>query len=316
MQRGETAQAVAIDASGDVVLAGSGASPDFPVVAPFQPNGGPGFVAKVSLNSSAPTLSVSRSYPWVHVRNVGTAPVAISSISVSPAATFALSGTCGTTITLAAATECIAIISQTAGPPFATADLTIASNVAGSPQSFVIQPSQNFPPEPWLYSPAGLLFAPQFLGTTSISQRVTLTNLASQAITVDSLQSSSTDFSVLDGCTGVIAPLSSCTFDVAFSPTSNKTLGQIRLNFSAPFITGTGNPPEVQDLFGVYGTPTVNSLSVSVQGLTFGGQYPGVPGMPRIVTLFQGLKTQFRNCGQKLRIVAAIAALWLQRRPL
>ena len=286
MQRSEDAVSMALGTVGEVLVAGSGVSPDFPVVTPFSIQG-PSFVARVSLNSNAPTLSVSGPQPWAHVRNVSTTSLDISSISVAPSNIFSLSGTCGTSITLAPASECIAVIEQTTGNMPLSAQLTITSNASGSHQIFTIPPAQTLPPEPWLYTPAVIRFAPQFVGTTSSPQSITITNLASQAITVQGIQASSADFKIIGGCTGAtIAPNASCSFRVGYSPSGNNSVGQITLSYSAPFITGTGNPPTVQDLVWIFAEPSTSTVFPSATNLTFGGQYPGVAGMPRIVTLF------------------------------
>lgn len=74
-------------------------------------------------------------------------------------------------------------------------------------------------------SPSALTFGPQAIGTTSGSQTVTVTNTGGADLVVVAVTTggaNASEFTVAaDGCTGTtVAPGSSCTFDVAFAPTS------------------------------------------------------------------------------------------------
>jgi len=286
MSDSETALSIAVDGSHNIIVGGSTGSGNFPIVNPLQSTTGPGFIAKIS-PSNNPGIAVSLLQPLVHVRNVSTVAIDITNISVSstvPGVTFTAGGNCGNSVTLAPGTECFLVVVQTSPPPSVAANVVVTSNAAASPQTFTIQPSTAVTPQ-WVYSPGSLRFAPQYVGTTSAAQAITITNLALQPLTVDSIQASAPDFLIDDGCTGTLAAGASCSFSVAFSPTSTTAVGQLTISYSAPFITGTGNPPTVQDLVWVFGQPTTSSIFPSIQSLTFGSQYAGLPGNPRLVTL-------------------------------
>jgi len=285
---GEYASGIAVDADQNVVVAGTTGSNNFPVVNPFSLRPAVGFVAKVA-PERAPGLSVSSLQPLIIVRNVSTETVSISNIAVAsttPGIPFSVTGNCGASVSLAPATQCFLMILATSPTPLDQVKITIASNVAGSPQTFTalaVTPS-SFPPSPLQFSPSTLRFPPQLVSTASNPQTVTITNIRPETVTIDSVQASVPDFVTLDRCTGNLPSGVSCNIEVSFQPSqpnSNGTFGNLNITYSASFITGA---PAQESLF-LGAQPFPNPIFTSSPSQSFGSQYIGVPGMPRIVTL-------------------------------
>jgi Ca2+-binding RTX toxin-like protein len=72
-------------------------------------------------------------------------------------------------------------------------------------------------------TPTSLSFGSQTVDTTSTAQSVTITNTGTANLTVDGATLSGTDaamFGRSNGCTGALAPTTSCTVDVTFTPSS------------------------------------------------------------------------------------------------
>ncbi len=278
------AAGIAVDGDLNMFVGGTTSSPDFPVVSPFQVSPGAGFVAKVS-PATIPGLSVSSVQPLVAVRNVGSARLNISNIAVAgsdPGVTFAVGGNCGTNISLAPGTQCLLVIEQMSPPPAKSANITVTSDAAANPQTFTAVPPVGFPPT-LLYAPPTLWFPPQYVGTVSTPQTVTITNTRLEPVVINSVQISS-EFPIIDGCTGNLAAGGSCTIEVTFQPSqpnSNGTFEMLNVYYSASFISGG----PVQDSLFVAGHAYSNSISIGSPSQTFGSQYVGVPGMSQVVTL-------------------------------
>ena len=112
---------------------------------------------------------------------------------------------------------------------------------------------------PLTISPASLSFSAQLVNTTSAAKSVTLTNHESESETFTLTPSG--PFSASSNCTGVIAPNSTCTIFVSFSPTSTTPAtqsGSVRITDSAP-----GGSPINLSLTGV-ATATNPAAAVAV----------------------------------------------------
>ncbi|HUQ28544.1 MAG TPA: choice-of-anchor D domain-containing protein, partial [Usitatibacter sp.] len=79
-------------------------------------------------------------------------------------------------------------------------------------------------------STASLTFGPQLIGSTSASQRVTLTNNGTASANISNV-SVSAGFVESTTCVAVLAPTSACDIDVSFTPTAMGTAaGQLTIN--------------------------------------------------------------------------------------
>jgi hypothetical protein len=81
--------------------------------------------------------------------------------------------------------------------------------------------------------PGTLVFLPQKLGTTSPLKTVTLTNVGTAALTIDSITTSG-DFLSTNDCGGSVPGASSCSISVAYRPSvTNAIYGQLTINDDA-----------------------------------------------------------------------------------
>ena len=148
---GDHAYGVAVDSnSANVYITGVTDAFDFPTVKPLQPysGGGDAFVAKINMAGASPAIlltpnplifnfqagGTSSAPKTITVKNVGTASLTISAISIN-SSTFTQTNTCGTLpATVLAGATCA--IDVTYSPPQSgnwSATLTITDNALGSP---------------------------------------------------------------------------------------------------------------------------------------------------------------------------------------
>jgi len=125
-------------------------------------------------------------------------------------------------------------------------------------------------------APASVDFGSQVVGTTSVSQPITLTNLASTSITISAITTSG-DFSKTDNCGSALAGNASCTINVAFTPTASGTR-----NGSLTVTDSASNSPQTASLSGTGSGPAV---SLQPSSLSFGGQPINTTSSPKSVTL-------------------------------
>jgi hypothetical protein len=190
-----------------IALSGTGALPAIS----FTPS---------ALVFAAQAAGTTSSPQTITVTNTGAVPVNLTSIGVLGlnAAVFQETSTCGNT--LAPAVSCTVNVSfapTVAGTP--TASIAVADNVAGSPQSIPLSGTAVTPA--LTFSSTALTFPSQYVGATSASQKVTLTNSGSVPVSISSVALAGTnpgEFSAPTTCAGALAPAASCTITVAFTP--------------------------------------------------------------------------------------------------
>jgi FtsP/CotA-like multicopper oxidase with cupredoxin domain len=112
-------------------------------------------------------------------------------------------------------------------------------------------------------STTSLLFGNQLVGTTSATQQVTLANVGTTTLTINSIQWSA-NFSDSNNCNGSLRPGASCRINVRFVPTTTGVLtGTLTITDSD--ITS----PQIVKLTGTGVAPV---LSLSLNALPFGNQ--------------------------------------------
>jgi hypothetical protein len=236
---------LAVDAEGNIYVAGSTASSDFPVTAgasQIQYGGNTdAFIAKIGASSAASvTLSPSvlqysslqvgsTSTPQtVLVRNMSSMDLAVESVSTT--GDFSEDDNC--TGDVPAASTCT--ISITFNPTTAglrTGVIQINDNGSASPQ--VINVSGTGLGALGVLTPAALGFGSIPLGTKSAAQSVTLTNQGNVTMNVGTIQASGS-FAEVNTCGVTLAPTASCTINVTFTPTVTGTVnGSLAVNDSA-----------------------------------------------------------------------------------
>jgi len=170
------------------------------------------------------TTSTSQTVTLTNTNTATAAVLEISSIAVSNTNFTKTSTTCGSS--LAAGHSCtisVALKPTTAGSQSGT--LTISDNTAAGSETVSlsgngVQPTATLSPN--------LTFPDTLVGTTSTSQTVTLTNTntdTAAVLNISSIAVSSANFTKTSTtCGTTLAANTSCTIDVAFSPTTTGSL--------------------------------------------------------------------------------------------
>jgi len=258
----EYANDVALDAFGNLYVAGDTFSVDFPTTpsaftTAYTGGSHDAWVAKISPQNAAGLSAVpnplvfpgqeinTTSAPQaVKLSDAGSAPLGISSIVV--AGDFAETNNCGGTV--APGTSCSVSVTFT---PTAvgtrTGTMTLTDTAAGSPQTIKLTGLGTSGAVS--LSANSLDFGSVPIGTTSPSQSVTLTNVAQSPLDISSIHAEG-DYSQSNTCGSVVSAGSSCTITVAFSPASIGTIvGSVVITDTAAnspqtiVLTGTGALP-------------------------------------------------------------------------
>jgi uncharacterized repeat protein (TIGR01451 family) len=167
----------------------------------------------------------------VNLTNTGNATLNIVGITAS--GDFAQTSTCGA----AASAGASCVISVTFTPSVAGAragSLSIASDAGGSPHTVGLS-GTGVPSGPVAnLSVATLTFAGQVVGSTSLSQPVTLSNTGNAALSITSIATSG-DFTQTHTCGSSVAAGASCIINVAFAPSgAGPRAGALTITDNAP----------------------------------------------------------------------------------
>jgi hypothetical protein len=252
-----------------LILTGTGAG--IPVVS----------LSPTSLSFASTYIGSTSAAQVVTLKNTGTGPLAISSVSFTgtSAAVYAQTNTCGTS--LAVSGSCT--ISVTFNPTAVgatSASLSIADNAATTAQTVTLTGTGVGVPAVSL-SPASLSFASTNVGSASAAQIVTLKNTGTGALAISSVSFTGTSaaaYAQTNTCGTSLAASASCTISVTFKPTA---VGAAPASLSIAdnaagsaqtvALTGTG-----------VGVPIV---SFSPTSLTFASTYVGSTSASQTITL-------------------------------
>ena len=282
---------IAVDSSGSIYIGGQALSTDFPVTsAAFQdtlagtanafmmkigPNAAPAVsLSPVSLQYASQPIGATSQPQTVLLRNMGSSPLSIS--SVTTAGDFAETDNCGTSVL--AADSCIFSVTFT---PTASGSrsgtIVIQDDAAGSPH--VIGLVGSAPGATATLTPAGLVFPPQQVGTSSAAQAVTLTNTGNAPLQINSIQSTG-DYAQTSTCSAILASNSSCMISVIFTPTASGTRnGTLTINDNA-----WGSSQSV-NLTGTGSVASAPVATVTPASLVFSAQSLGTSSPSQAVTL-------------------------------
>jgi hypothetical protein len=285
----DSASGLAVDAAGNIYIAGSTSSDDFPVTpGAFQRHLGGGtdaFVLKIGPGStpavtfnpnallySSEPVGTSSPVQEVLLRNVSSSPLAISSIAVT--GDYSETDYCGTS--LPPAGSCTLSVAFTPTAPGSRYGLvTISDDAQGSPQVISLT-GTGLGPAAFL-NPATPTFPSEPVGVSSTAQIVTLTNQGNGALMIANIQITG-DFAQTNNCPASVAANASCTFNVVFTPTATGTRsGTLTITDNA-----SGSPHSVALSGTGLGTPAV---ALSPATPTFPSEPVGVSSTAQIVTL-------------------------------
>jgi hypothetical protein len=247
---------MALDSDGNLYIAGVTDSTDLPVtqrafqnvlagntnafVLKIGPNSAPAVALSPSLLQYAvQTVGSSSSAQIVLLRNMGSAPLLISSIITNP--NFAETDNCGSSVP--AAGNCafsVTFVPAAAGS--LSGSIVIRDDAAGSPHVVNLS-GTSFGPVVSL-APTSLTFSGQQVGTTSAAQIVTLTNSGNMVLNISGVQMTG-DFAQTNNCSAPLAASSSCAINITFTPTASGALsGALTVSDSA------ANAPQTASLTG------------------------------------------------------------------
>jgi hypothetical protein len=248
---------IALDANGNIYVAGSTNSADFPVTQGALQNilGGnsDAFLLKIgptstpsvalspaSLQYAAEALGLTSQPQTVLLRNMGSSPLSIPSITTS--GDFAQTNSCGSSVPAAGNCTFSVTFTPTAGG-LRSGSITLQDDAAGSPH--VISLSGTGSGAVATLTPASLAFSAQQVSTSSTSQPLTLTNTGNAALSIGEIQVTG-DYSQTNNCPATLASNSSCIVQVTFTPTVSGTLnGTLTTNDN---VQGS---PQVANLAGI-----------------------------------------------------------------
>jgi photosystem II stability/assembly factor-like uncharacterized protein len=247
------------------------------VTATFNSSSGPGVtLTPTSLNFGTVATDVTSPVKTVTLKNSGKAGLTITSIAITGAdiADFPETTTC--TSSLGAGLSCLIKVQfKPSAAGARSAAVTITDNAAGSPQQVPLSGTGTTAK----LSPASLAFGTWAVGLTSTVDKVTLTNVATTALTISSIAVTGTEAAdfpeTATTCGASLAAAASCTVSVTFKP-STTGARSANLTFTD---SASGSPQQVP----VSGIGT--AAEITPRSLSFGTLAVGVTSTAKMVTL-------------------------------
>jgi hypothetical protein len=286
----ERAIGMALDANGNLYVAGTTDSPDFPATeGAFQTQAQgntDAFILKIG-NASSPAVTLTSyalQFPSVQIgtssaaqqvllRNMGSAPLAMSAITASPS--FTETDNCGTSVP-AAGTCSLSITFSPTMSGTANGSIAIPDNASGSPHVILVSGTGNGPVVS--LSSSTLTFPGTGVGTTSAAQTITLANQGNADLTIANILING-DYAQTNNCPGTLSPLSNCSINVVFAPTTTGVRsGAVTID------DNVSTSPQIASLSGI-GFQSAPAVSLSASTLTFSGIPVGVTSASQAVTL-------------------------------
>jgi hypothetical protein len=251
---------MALDAGGNLYVAGMTNSSDFPMTqSTFQSvfaGNTDAFILKIapasapavsfnpaSLQYDAQAVSTSSQPQTVLLRNMGSSPLSISSITASSG--FVETDNCGSSVVAAGSCTFSVTFSPTV-PGANSGTIVIQDDAAGSPHSISL--SGTGLGAFVSLAPSNLVFSSIPVGISSAAQTITLTNSGNLPLSISSVQIAG-DYKQTNNCPATLSANSACAISVIFTPTaSGSRTGTVTISDSIPgspqtvALTGTGVP--------------------------------------------------------------------------
>ena len=184
-------------------------------------------ITPASLSLDSTTIGATSAAQNITVSNTGNAALALSAITLSNSADFIIAGgTCAAGGSVAAGTNCTVSVAfkPAAGTTGArSGSLSITHNASGSPGSVSLSGTATAAAAPAASLTSSLAFGSVNVGTASTAQTATLSNTGTAALTLGTLTTGSTEFTITGGtCAagGSVAAAGSCTVIIGFTPSA------------------------------------------------------------------------------------------------
>ena len=299
---------VAVDGSGNIFLADNMNGTDSPVTLPIPKQTPYSYLAKISpaagslivaypqsldfdsYNYSGEAIGVSSTLYGTPVplllRNVGSSPVTISSLTFSPATEFSETNSCAMSIP-AGGTCTLDLAFTPTAKGLQTATLSVASNANNSPSTVAIS-GTGYANGYLQVSASTLTFPDTALGASSAQQMITVTNIGQTLVNLQPFSLSSirstwgngSDFQLLSNCPAQLLAAASCTVGVMFSPLAT---GARAASF---YLQGDGYGNQTISLYGSGITGTQQgALAFSATVLNFNPQLMNTISARQSITL-------------------------------
>jgi len=159
------------------------------------------------------------------------------------------------------------------------ATLSVADDASGSPQTVALSGSAQS--QPFSFNPPSIVFPNQIIGTTSLQQTITATYVGATTLNISGIAvagSNAADFSQTNTCGSSLAPQSSCTITVTFTPSAAWSRS------AGVFITDSAlGSPHVVGLSGSGASGGV--VSFSNPAFNFASQVPGTTSNQQFLRL-------------------------------
>lgn len=232
------------------------------------------------LNFGNVTIGTTSPSQGVTLTNVGTAPLVLGALSVTPGDFSQLSDCPVGPPGLSPAAFCTITVDFT--PTLAgtrSADITISSNATPSTNIVPLTGNGVTAPVPIAtLTPSSLTFPTQSVGTTSVAQAVTLGNSGTAPLLISSIGSFG-DFAQTNNCPPSLAPAGTCAISVTFSPIIAGTRGG-----DVKVFDNASGSPHIVTLSGTASAPPVPTVSAP-SVVSFPATQVGAVSAPVTVTI-------------------------------
>jgi hypothetical protein len=215
----------------------------------------------------------------ITLKNSGNASLTGVAVSISGDSSFTQTNTCAATLA-ASATCAITVKFTPSAVGQLSATLNIADNASGSPQKVSISGTGAVAAPAVSLSAATLTFASTAVGSTATTQKITVTNSGTAALTWVSPAVSitgSSSFTQTNTCTANLAIKGTCTITVAFKPSG---IGRLTATISLAD-NASGSPQTV----GLSGTGSGALAGLLATSLSFPATPVGVASAAKTATL-------------------------------
>ena len=199
----------------------------------------------ISLSFGNQTTGTASSTQATNLTNTGVSTLTITSIGITGANSNEFTQTNNCPSSLPTNGSCnISVAFTPNGLGNANASLTVSDNAAGSAQNV---PLTGTGVSGISFSPSGVTFPSQYVGTSGLPQAVTLTNTGDAVLAIASVTASPAAFAVLSSCGATIPVGGNCSVGVFFDPSASGIInGTLTVTDSAVGspqtvpLTGTG----------------------------------------------------------------------------